>query len=239
MSDARHNETWVVDGVLHGGDSGVGAVLLRAVLTPLAWLHQFGLEAYLTPFRLGLRKRYRLPVPVVSIGNLSSGGTGKTPATAFVAGCLREAGKRVVILSRGHGGLAERGKDPVIVSEGDGKHLSPVVAGDEPVLLAGLLPDVPIIVCRDRRKSGQLAVERFAPEVILLDDGLQYWQLHRDLDIVLLDARRPFDNGFVLPRGLLREPPSHLSRAGLVILTRADRVTDRQTLQKTVARVQE
>lgn len=237
MNDTPRGEAWLVEGVLQGGDKGIGATLLRIALTPLAWLHQMGLEVYLAPFNLGLRKRLRLPVPVISIGNLSSGGTGKTPATALVAGYLRDAGKRVVILSRGHGGLAEREKQPVIISEGDGKHLAPSVAGDEPALLAGLLPDVPIIVCRDRRKSGRLAVERFAPDVVLLDDGLQYWQLHRDLDIVLLDARRPFDNGYVLPRGLLREPPAHLSRAGVVILTRADRVSDKQVLQQTVEQV--
>ncbi|MBC7806947.1 MAG: tetraacyldisaccharide 4'-kinase [Akkermansiaceae bacterium] len=238
MSNSRHDETWLVNGVLHDGDKTPGAVLLRAALTPLAWLHRMGLEVYLAPFHLGLRKRYRLPVPVVSVGNLSSGGTGKTPATALIAGHLRDAGKRVVILSRGHGGTAEREREPVVVSDGSGSHLPPDRAGDEPALLAGLLPEVPIIVCRDRRKSGRLAVERFAPDVILLDDGLQYWQLHRDLDIVLLDARRPFDNGCVLPRGLLREPPSHLSRAGLVILTRADRVPDDHTLRQNIAEVQ-
>ena len=239
MSDPKSGEEWLVNGVLHGGDTGTVATLLRATLTPLAWLHRLGLDVYLAPFRLGLRKRFRLPVPVVSIGNLSSGGTGKTPATALVAGMLRDAGKRVVILSRGHGGTAARGSDPVVVSDGKGTRLPPDRAGDEPALLAALLPEVPVVVCRDRRKSGRLAVERFAPDVIVLDDGLQYWQLHRDLDIVLLDARRPFDNGYVLPRGLLREVPSHLSRAGIVILTRADRVTDAATLAQTIAAVRE
>jgi tetraacyldisaccharide 4'-kinase len=238
VSDARRSEAWIVDGVLQGGDKGIKASLLRAALTPLSWLHQVGLEAYLTPFRIGIRQRYRLPVPVISIGNLSSGGTGKTPATALVAGYLREEGKRVVILSRGHGGLAGREPGPVIISDGEGAVLPPERTGDEPALLAGLLPDIPIIVCRDRRKSGKLAVERFSPDVVLLDDALQYWQLHRDLDIVLLDARRPFDNGYVLPRGLLREPPSHLSRAGIVILTRADRVSDGDTLRRTIMEVQ-
>jgi len=95
---------------------------------------------------------------------------------------------------------------------------------------------VPVIVCRDRRKSGKLAVEMFAPDVLLLDDGLQFWQLHRDFDVVLLDAQAPFGNGYVLPRGLLREPPSHLRRADAVILTRADRV-DAATLEQTLAHV--
>ncbi len=212
--------------VLSGEDTSLGASLLRAALTPLSWLHRAGLEAYLLPYKTGLRKRHRLPVPVISIGNLSSGGTGKTPMAALVGRLLRESGRRVVILSRGHGGSHEKQPGAKIVSRGDGKILlAPEVAGDEPTLLARLLPDAPILVGRDRRVSGQLAINEFAPDVILLDDGLQFWQLHRDLDIVLLDASRPFDNGRVLPRGLLREPPSHLSRAQVVVLTRAERTT--------------
>ncbi len=227
-----------VRGVLYGEDRRPLAVCLRFLLTPLAWLHQMGLALYLLPFRLGFRKRYRLPVPVIAIGNLSSGGTGKTPMAALVAGRLQAEGKRVVVLSRGHGGSNESNREPRIVSDGVKILLTPPDAGDEPILLANLLPGVPVIVCRDRRKSGHLAVERFAPDVIVLDDALQYWQLHRDLDIVLLDALRPFDNGYVLPRGLLREPPSHLSRAGIAVLTRSDRPSEswleqsRQQVQK-------
>jgi tetraacyldisaccharide 4'-kinase len=212
--------------VLSGEDRSLGAGLLRTGLTPLSWLHRVGLEAYLLPYKTGLRKRHRLPVPVVSIGNLTSGGTGKTPMAALVGRLLWESGWRVVLLSRGHGGSHEKEPGAKIVSRGDGAVLlSPEVAGDEPVLLARLLPEVPVLVGRDRRVSGQLAIAEFAPDIVLLDDGLQFWQLHRDLDIVLLDASRPFDNGRVLPRGLLREPPSHLSRAGVVVLTRAERVS--------------
>jgi tetraacyldisaccharide 4'-kinase len=225
-----------VEGVLHGTDRSVGATLLRGALTPMAWLHQVGLETYLLPYRSGVRKRYRLPVPVVAIGNLSSGGTGKTPMAALVAGHLRESGLRVILISRGHGGSGESGHAPRVVSDGKTVSLTPEEAGDEPVLLAHLLPGVPVVVGRDRRRSGRLAVEQFAPEVIVCDDAMQYWQLHRDLDIVLLDARRPFDNGYVLPRGLLREPPSHLARAGIVVLTRADRVAP-DVLDATLARV--
>ena len=212
--------------------------LLRAVLTPLAGSHQLVVRSLSSAVQyVGVRKRYRLPIPVIAIGNLSSGGTGKTPMAALVAGHLKADGKRVVLLSRGHGGSGETGHTPRIVSDGETVFLSPEEAGDEPVLLARLLPGVPVIVGRDRRRSGKLAVERFAPDIIVLDDALQYWQLHRDLNIVLLDARRPFDNGYVLPRGLLREPPSHLSRAGIVVLTRADRVSPDE-LSATKARVQ-
>ncbi len=220
----------LVEGILQGADESMEASILRGALTPLSWLHRIGLETYLLPYGTGVRKRFRLvganglPVPVVSIGNLSSGGTGKTPMAHLVAGHLHQAGHQVVLLSRGHGGSGESGRTPRIVSDGKQVLLGPEAAGDEPALLARSLPGVPVIVGRDRRASGRLAIERFAPEIIVLDDALQYWQLHRDLDIVLLDARRPFDNGFVLPRGLLREPPSHLKRAGIVVLTRADRV---------------
>jgi tetraacyldisaccharide 4'-kinase len=210
--------------VMHGADRGMGATLLRSLLlAPLAGLHTIGLETYLLPYRTGVRKRFRLPVPVIAIGNLSSGGTGKTPMALLVADHLRAAGRRVALLSRGHGGSGEQGRGGRIVSDGEHVLLSASEAGDEPTLLANRLPGVPVVVGRDRRRSGRLAVERFDPEIVLLDDGLQYWQLHRDLDIVLLDAARPFDNGYVLPRGLLREPPGHLARAGAIVLTRADR----------------
>ena len=232
-----------VEGVLQGGDKTIGASLLRGLLTPFAWLHQGVLEAYLLPYNTGLRKRFRLvksdgqPVPVVAIGNLSSGGTGKTPMAQAVAGHLQKRGLRVVLLSRGHGGSGESRQTPRIVSDGKSVLLTPESAGDEPILLANSLPGVPVIVGRDRRASGRLAVQTFAPDILVLDDALQYWQLHRDLNIVLLDARCPFDNGFVLPRGLLREPPSHLKRAGIVVLTRADRAAP-ETLAKNVAHAQ-
>ncbi len=227
----------LVTGVLNGGDARMRACLLRTLLTPLAWLHQIGLEMYLLPYRTGLRGRFRLrdadgkPVPIIAIGNLSSGGTGKTPMAALVArrltddGPLHKRRRRVVLLSRGYRAEEEKSAVPRIVSDGTNVLLDANAAGDEPALLARLLPGVPIVIGRDRRRSGRLAIEKFAPDVIVLDDALQFWQLHRDLDIVLLDARRPFDNGYVLPRGLLREPPRHLARAGVVVLTRADQAT--------------
>ena len=206
-------------------EKSLRGALLRAAMMPLALLHFIGLELYLLPYRLGVRKRFRLPVPVIAIGNITSGGTGKTPMAALVGKILREEGRRVVLLSRGHGGSHEKEGGAQIVSRGDGKLLLGAdVAGDEPTLLAQLLPDVPVIVGRDRRVSGKLACAEFAPDIILLDDALQFWQLHRDLDIVLLDARTPFGNGWMLPRGLLREPPFHLNRAGIVVLTRSDAV---------------
>ena len=209
--------------ILSGEDKSLKASVLRLLLLPLSYLHLIGLWIFLIPYKLGIRKQFVLPVPVIVIGNLTSGGTGKTPMTIYVARLLQQKGKKVVILSRGHGSKSEKGKSVRVVSDERSVLLNAESAGDEPLLLAKSLPGVPVLVGKDRRVSGIMAVEKFAPDIILLDDALQFWQLHRDLNIILVDATRPFDNGYVLPRGLLREPPSHLSRADFIVLTRADR----------------
>ena len=123
-----------------------------------------------------------------------------------------------------------------LVSGTEGRVLLPAEdAGDEPVLLALTLPGVPVLVGKDRRLSGREALRQFDLDVLVLDDGFQYWQLARDLDIVLLDARRPFDNGFPLPRGLLREPKRHLSRSKLVVATRSAVLSSAQRGKLTAA----
>jgi tetraacyldisaccharide 4'-kinase len=201
------------------GRKGLLPGVLRGGLALLAPVYCIGLKTYLLPYHLGIRKRTRLPCPVICVGNLTTGGTGKTPLTQTLCRLLREQERRVVILSRGYGGEHEYGC--AVVSDGRNILLTAGEAGDEAYLLAMTLPDVPVVVGKDRRVTGRLAVEQFRPDVIVLDDGLQFWQLHRDLDIVLLNACEPFDNGWTFPRGLLREPPSHLNRAGIVVLTRA------------------
>lgn len=203
------------------GRSGLVPTLLRGLLSALAPVYCAGLELYLLPYSLGLRKRRRLPCPVLCIGNLTTGGTGKTPMTQTLCRLLHAEGRRVVILSRGYGGQNEYGC--AVVSDGERLLLTAPESGDEAYLLASTLPGIPVVVGKDRRVTGALAWERFQPDVIVLDDGMQFWQLHRDLDIVLLNACEPFDNGWTFPRGLLREPPSHLRRAGIVVLTNAQR----------------
>ena len=208
--------------VVMGDDAApaMAPAALRAFAAGCAGLYDAGLEVYLGMERSGLRRRERLPVPVVSIGNLTTGGTGKTPMTQMLCRRLAASGRRVAVLSRGHGG---RGQGVRLVSDTQGNIArSAADAGDEPLLLAQALPGVPVLVGKDRRQSGREALRRFGLDVLVLDDGLQFWQLARDLDLVLLDARRPFDNGHLLPRGLLREPPPHLARAGVVVVTRAD-----------------
>ena len=198
---------------------GPAANALRTLFGVLERLYGAGLAAYLLAERLGLRRRGRLPIPVVSIGNLSVGGTGKTPMTQWLVEHLHTEGRRVAVLSRGHGGS---GQSVRLVSDDAGQVLLPARdAGDEPHLLAATLPGSPVLVGKDRRESGRAALRRFDLDVLVLDDGFQFWQLARDLDIVLLDARRPFANGHALPRGLLREPKQNLRRAGIVVATRA------------------
>jgi len=217
--DAKSAEDYFLSVIAEPGRPGPAASALRDFLGGCAGLYGAGLEAYLAGERLGLRRRAWLPVPVISVGNLSVGGTGKTPMTQFLCRRLRASGERVAVLSRGHGG---EGHTIRLVSDADGHVLlSAAQAGDEPHLLALTLPGVPVLVGKDRRQSGREALRRFGLDALILDDGFQFWQLGRDLDIVLLDARRPFGNGFALPRGLLREPKRHLRRAGLVVATRA------------------
>ena len=153
--------------------------------------------------------------------------------TQFLCRRLVSQGKRVAVLSRGHGGQSQSVR---LVSGTEGRVLLPAEdAGDEPVLLALTLPGVPVLVGKDRRLSGREALRLFDLDVLVLDDGFQYWQLARDLDIVLLDARRPFDNGFPLPRGLLREPKRHLSRSKLVVATRSAVLSSAQRGKLTAA----
>lgn len=212
--------------LIEGERRGLAAGALRAGLSALALAYRVGLEAYLLPYGLGVRRRARLPVPVVCVGNLTSGGTGKTPMTQLVCETLQAAGIRPAVLSRGYRGEHEHGA--AVVATPERIEMSAAQAGDEAHLLASLLPGVPVLAGKDRRVTGRLACERFAPGAVVLDDGMQFYQLHRDLDIVLIDARRPFHNGWTLPRGLLREPPSHLRRAGLVVMTHADRIAPKE-----------
>ncbi len=162
----------------------------------------------------------RLPCRVISIGNLTLGGTGKTPLCIDLACLLHDTGYRVAIISRGYRGGAEKAGGVVDVN------LPTFVAahryGDEPTLMSRLLRPraIPVLVGRDRFASGQLAWARFRPDVIIMDDGFQHRRLARDLNIVLLDGESPLGNGFLLPRGPLREPPSALARADILVFTR-------------------
>ena len=209
--------------IVSGRRRGVGACLLRGALGACEPFYAAAVRWRNRRYDRGTAAVHRVGVPVVSVGNLTLGGTGKTPAVQTICRILMEQGKRVVILSRGHGGSAQ---GAIIASDGERILADSSVAGDEPILLARTLPGIPIVVGRDRRESGKLACEQFAPDVIVLDDGMQYWQLHRDLDIVVLDAKKPFGSGFVMPMGDLREPASGLNRAGVILLANARAIDD-------------
>ena len=208
--------TAYLERVILGDERGAVSWLVRAALWPSSVVYRIGLAVYLAAYSLGLRKRHRLPVPVISIGNLTFGGTGKTPAVEAVCRMLIEQGFRVTVLSRGYGGSAT---SPVVVSGGASIRCESAECGDEPLALARALPGVSVVIGKDRRQSGDLACAEFSPDVIVLDDGMQYWQLHRDLDIVVMDAARPFGSGLVMPAGDLREPIGGLRRAGVVLVT--------------------
>jgi tetraacyldisaccharide 4'-kinase len=177
-------------------------------------------------FDTDLRRARRLEIPVLSVGNITAGGTGKTPLVALLARCLAAAGRRPAIVSRGYGGLNEkRPGRPVLVvgaGEGDAPAATAEEAGDEPVLLASMLPGVPVLVCRDRYEGGRTARDRCGAGLVILDDGFQHRMLHRDADLVAVDAGDPFGGDRMLPAGLLREPPGSLGRAHVAVLTRAE-----------------
>jgi tetraacyldisaccharide 4'-kinase len=203
---------------------GVGAT---AFSSPLEWLLYACSQAYELAARLrvklyetGFLKQQNLQCKVVSIGNITVGGTGKTPVTLHVADLLRRMGYKVAVISRGYGGSA--GKKAGIVSDGQEIKMTPEEAGDEPYMISLKLKGIPVIVGRDRVKAGRFAIGEFGSDIIVLDDGFQHLGLRRDLNIVLLDSANPFGNGYLLPRGVLREPLSHLGRADAFVLTRSD-----------------
>lgn len=180
-------------------------------------------------YRIGLLRRYPLGIQVISIGNVTAGGTGKTPVTEMFARALAAKGRKVAILSRGY-----RRKEapwwqrmftqvidpPLVVSDGKRVLLDSAVGGDEPYMLASNLPGVAVVVDRDRVKAGRYAIKRLGCDTIILDDGFQYQKLKHSVEVVLVDATNPFGNGNMLPRGILREPVRHLKRADIIFLTK-------------------
>lgn len=183
-----------------------------------------------------LLRRKQFGCTVVSVGNLTVGGTGKTPVVELLARTLRKEGRRVAILSRGYRSQAkpaivrwwqtlkhgEMDIPPRVVSDGQEIRLNSIEAGDEPYMLATNLPDVPVVVDKDRIKAGRYAISNLGADIMILDDGFQYLRMKPAYNVVLVDATRPFHNHHVLPRGLLREPIKNLKRADLVFLTKSD-----------------
>ena len=188
-----------------------------------------------TCYRYRVLPSRELPCKVISIGNITVGGTGKTPMTIHVAAEIKRAGFKVVIISRGYKGSAE--KHGGIVSDGRTLYMDAAMAGDEPYMIACRLKGVPVVVGKNRFAAGMLAISKFQPDVIVLDDAFQHLKLKRDIDLVLLDRMRPFGNSRLLPRGVLREPVSSLTRSAACILTRCRADSD-EVHRSAVARIQ-
>lgn len=195
-----------------------------AVLYIFSIIYRALVNLKLLGFKVGAFSKKRLGMYVISLGNITVGGTGKTPTAQRLAHEIHEMGYRVVILNRGY--RAKWDGDVGIVSDGIRVHLSPEEAGDEAYMLAKHLPDVPVLIGTDRYVTGNYAIKNFGAEVAILDDGYQHWQLERDMDILLVDAVNVFGNGYMLPRGTLREPISHIDRADVCLVTKVDQASD-------------
>ena len=190
----------------------------------------------LAGYRVGLFKQKKLDCFVISLGNITVGGTGKTPTAYQLATYIRDLGYKVVILNRGY--RSKWHGEVGVVSDGHELKMDASYAGDEAFMLAKHLPKIPVLIGPERAISGQYAIDNYDAEVAILDDGFQHWQLQRDLDIVLVDAVNVFGNGYMLPRGTLREPMSHLARADVFLLTKVDQAADGscQYIKDTISR---
>jgi len=223
-------------GVVYGRQKGSGARLLGAVLRVLSWVFELLVRLRLWLYRQRLFRDTPLGCKVVVVGNLTVGGTGKTPVVLKMAQVLASRGRKVAILSRGYKGASDSmpkrfwrwltqgdRPDPLVVSDGKAVLVGPDEAGDEPFMLASNLVDagVVVIVDRDRVEGGRFALRRFGVDTILLDDGLQYLPLRGQINLLLVDSHDPFGNGAMLPRGILREPVANLSRASYVFITKS------------------
>lgn len=195
----------------------------------------YGLGVRLDRARQRILGSERLPGFVVSVGGLTAGGAGKTPAVAALAGWAVDRGLRAAVLSRGYGGKGPG--SPVVVSDGERILAGAGEAGDEPFMLAGMLPGVPVVVSGKRSLAGRLAHRKWGTDFFILDDGFQHRRVERNLDVVLLDAADPVGNGRLLPWGPLREPISALDRAGVVVVTRSNPgMKGREPVDKLLAR---
>jgi len=205
-----------------------------ALLSGLSVLYGTALYLRWILFRLHLFKRKKISCPVISVGNITLGGTGKTPTVIQIAGLLLRNNGRPAVVSRGYG--RKDVAETIVVSDGNSVLVDTRLGGDEPVLIGSKLAGIPVIVGKNRYQAALLALQLFKPDVIVLDDGFQHVQLKRDLDIVLLDSGNPFGNGRLFPAGILREPPNALRRADAVLITKMDNATDLKALKETIQR---
>lgn len=245
MSRSFENiEQFAIDVILERR-GGVRAALLRGFLYLLSLIYERLVQLRLFLYRKRIFRERALGCLVISIGNLTVGGTGKTPIVEKFARALQKGGRHVAILSRGYKSVPRPSKrgwfaklrgdnpdPPRVVSDGKSLLLDSLTAGDEPYMLAHNLKNVVVLVDKDRVKSGLFAIENMNADTLVLDDGLQYLHLKHRLDIVLVDRQAPFGNEFLLPRGTLREPPRNLRRASYIFITKSTGESNEQLIKR-------
>ena len=207
--------------------------LPRWLLSPFAWLYRLICALRLFLYRYGVFKQKKLQAKVISVGNITLGGTGKTPLVIYLAEKLKEKNKKVAILSRGY---KRKKKKMVELTQKTKRKINWEDVGDEPYLLARRLFDVPIMVSKHRNVSGDCAIQKYGIEFLILDDGFQHLKLFRNLDIVVIDSVNPFGNGRLLPAGTLREPLASLRRADVFVLTKTDQASNTDELVQILKR---
>ncbi len=244
MTSRENLEQFAIDVILERR-RGFRAAVLRGLLYTLSLIYERLVQLRLFLYRKRVLREHALGCLVISIGNLTVGGTGKTPIVEKFARALQKGGRRVAILSRGYKSVPARSKHgllarlrgieaepPRVVSDGESLLLDSLTAGDEPYMLAHNLKNVIVLVDKDRVKSGLFAVEKMGADTLLLDDGLQYLHLKHRLDIVLIDRQAPFGNEFLLPRGTLREPPRNLRRASYIFITKSTGASNEKLIER-------
>ena len=215
------NKTTLLD-IVSGRRRGFAANAMRGFLWAMTPIYRFGVGRRNRKFETDTSKVAKIEVPVISIGNLTTGGTGKTPLVIWLCQHIRSLGQRVAIVSRGYG--ADSNREGVVQQN------------DEAMELEQRLPDVPHLQDPDRVATATIAIEELETQCIVMDDGFQHRRLGRDLDIIVVDATEPFGYGWLLPRGLLREPIANIARADFVIISRCDQVSTK-SLQQTRATI--
>ncbi len=213
-----------LDNVISGKMKGILPALLRYELLEISWLCLIAVKFRNQLYSSKIIKSERLPCKVISVGNIVAGGTGKTPTVIAIAKMLQESTDfKIAVLSRGY---KSKIRGNTVVSDGKNILHDQSEVGDEPYLIAKKLTNIPVIIGKDRIKSGLIAVEKFNTQVVILDDGFQYLKLEKDINILVIDSTQPFGYGYILPRGYLREPLSAIKRADVILLTRVDQCND-------------
>ena len=234
----RHSDAIIqyIYQIAYGPETPFYGWLILGFLRGCSYLYEYGVRLKLAMYDMGIKKKEKLDCCVISIGNITVGGTGKTPTAQKMADLIKRMGYRVVILNRGY--RSHWDKEIGVVSDGNKIFMTAYEAGDEAYLMAKTLPGIPVVIGKNRAVTGKYAVEKLNAEVIIMDDGYQHWHLERDLDVVLVDTLNMFGNGCVLPRGMLREPLENLNRGDLFLLTKTDQssVLSRMQLRKTIER---